>query len=147
MGVHNLGEYVAYHQRKLREEQQRQSSISSTPASKPKKNYGVNSIRSQSSFDTSVLKATDGLVLVDCFATWCGPCKMIAPKIAEMSNEDKYKDAVSFYKIDVDEVPEVAQALEIRAMPTFLVFKKGEKVEEVVGANEKAIRAALDKHL
>lgn len=72
---------------------------------------------------------------------------MIAPKIATMSQEDKYKDAVEFYKIDVDEVPDVAQELNIRAMPTFLLFKDGEKVEEVVGANERAIRAAVDKYL
>lgn len=72
---------------------------------------------------------------------------MIAPKIATMSTEDKYKDSVEFYKIDVDEVPDVAQELGIRAMPTFLLFKDGEKVEEVVGANEKAIRAAVDKYL
>ena len=72
---------------------------------------------------------------------------MIAPKIAAMSQEDAYKDKVEFYKIDVDAVPDVAQELSIRAMPTFLVFKDGEKVEEVVGANEKAIRAAVDKYL
>lgn len=72
---------------------------------------------------------------------------MIAPKVSAMSQEDKYKDAVSFYKIDVDEVPDVAQELGIRAMPTFLLFKDGEKVEEVVGANERAIRAAVDKYL
>lgn len=71
---------------------------------------------------------------------------MIAPKIATMSTEEAYKN-VEFYKVDVDEVPDVAQELGIRAMPTFLVFKDGEKVEEVVGANEKAIRAAVDKHL
>lgn len=51
-----------------------------------------------------------------------------------------------FYKLDVDEVPDVAQELGVRAMPTFLVFKNGEKVAEVVGANEKAIRAAVEKH-
>ena len=64
-----------------------------------------------------------------------------------MSTEDKYKDSVEFYKIDVDEVPDVAQELGIRAMPTFLLYKDGEKVEEIVGANEKAIRAAVDKYL
>lgn len=72
---------------------------------------------------------------------------MIAPKVAAMSNEEKYKDSVDFYKIDVDEVPDVAQELGIRAMPTFLIFKDGQQVEEIVGANEKAIRAAVDKHL
>jgi thioredoxin 1 len=72
---------------------------------------------------------------------------MIAPKISSMSQEEKYKDSVDFYKIDVDEVPDVAQELGIRAMPTFLLFKDGSQVEEIVGANERAIRAAVDKHL
>lgn len=51
-----------------------------------------------------------------------------------------------FYKIDVDEVPDVAQELGIRAMPTFQIFKDGAKVEEVVGANPKALEAAIQKH-
>jgi thioredoxin 1 len=148
MGVHNLAEYVAYHQRKLREQNQSQPTPSSTAPPTKKKNYGVNLLPSKSSFDTSVIQASAGrLVLLDCFATWCGPCKMIAPKVSAMSQEEKYKDSVDFYKIDVDEVPDVAQELGIRAMPTFLLFKDGEKVEEVVGANERAIRAAVDKYL
>ena len=148
MGVHNLAEYVAYHQAKLRDQNSHsQSNPQPTPIRKPKKS-GVNPIHSSTSFKTSVVDGSKSqLVLLDCFATWCGPCKMIAPKIATMSTEDKYKDSVEFYKIDVDEVPDVAQELGIRAMPTFLLFKDGEKVEEVVGANEKAIRAAVDKYL
>jgi len=55
---------------------------------------------------------------------------------------DSYPDA-RFYKLDVDEVPEVAQELGIRAMPTFMLFKNGEKVGEVVGANPKALEAAI----
>jgi thioredoxin 1 len=58
---------------------------------------------------------------------------------------EKFTDA-KFYKIDVDEVPDVAQELGIRAMPTFLVFKNGEKVAEVVGANPKALEAAIQQH-
>lgn len=69
---------------------------------------------------------------------------MISPKVAEFS--DKYP-AVKFYKIDVDEVPDVAQELGIRAMPTFLLFKNGEKVGEVVGANARAIEAAITKNM
>ena len=68
---------------------------------------------------------------------------MIAPKIVELSH--KYTN-VKFYKLDVDEVPDVAQELGVRAMPTFLVFKDGEKVEEVVGANERAVVAAIEKY-
>jgi thioredoxin 1 len=53
--------------------------------------------------------------------------------------------SIHFVKIDVDEVPDVAQELGIRAMPTFLIFKDGEKVQEVVGANPQALKAAIDK--
>ena len=77
-------------------------------------------------------------------ATWCGPCKVIAPHIVTMSNN--YSKA-RFYKLDVDEVPDVAQELGVRAMPTFIVFKDGEKVGEVVGANQKAVEALVVKHL
>jgi thioredoxin 1 len=146
MTVHNLAEYVAYHQQKLR---QQQSGTSTPPsATAPPRKYGVNPLNSKASFTTSVTEGSkSNLVLLDCFATWCGPCKMIAPKISSMSQEEKYKDSVDFYKIDVDEVPDVAQELGIRAMPTFMLFKDGEKVEEIVGANERAIRAAVDKYL
>ncbi len=75
-------------------------------------------------------------------ATWCGPCKVIAPQIVKMS--DAYPGA-RFYKLDVDEVPDVAQELGVRAMPTFMVFRGGEKVGEVVGANEKALEALVQK--
>lgn len=69
---------------------------------------------------------------------------MIAPKIVEMS--DKYPN-VRFYKLDVDEVPDVAKELGVSAMPTFIVFKDGEKVGEVVGANPRAVEAAIQKEV
>ena len=59
---------------------------------------------------------------------------------------DNYTDA-RFYKLDVDEVPEVAQELSVRAMPTFLLFKDGEKVGEVVGANPSALEAAIKNNV
>lgn len=77
-------------------------------------------------------------------ATWCGPCKVIAPEIVKMS--EKFS-AARFYKLDVDEVPDLAQELGVRAMPTFMVFKNGEKVGEVVGANQKALQALVEKEL
>lgn len=55
----------------------------------------------------------------------------------------KYKERARFYKLDIDEVPDIAQELGIRAMPTFLIFKDGEKVGEVVGANQEALEAAV----
>ncbi|RMZ85571.1 hypothetical protein DV737_g605, partial [Chaetothyriales sp. CBS 132003] len=139
MVVNNLAEYVAYHQAKLRQQSQPQPT-------NPPKNYGVNSIRSKQSFETSIIKST-GVVVLDCFATWCGPCKFISPYIEELSESPKYKEAVSFYKLDVDDVSDVAAELGIRAMPTFLFFKNGKQVEEVVGANKAAIDNVLTKLL
>ena len=77
-------------------------------------------------------------------ATWCGPCKVIAPQIVKMS--DAFP-SVRFYKLDVDDVPDVAQELGVRAMPTFYIFNKGDKVNEVVGANQKALEAMVQKEV
>ena len=79
-------------------------------------------------------------MIIDCFATWCGPCKVIAPKVVDMSKE--FPNA-RFYKLDVDEVPDVAQELGVRAMPTFIFFKDGEKVDEVVGANPAKLKSTV----
>ncbi|KAK8042445.1 Thioredoxin [Apiospora phragmitis] len=84
------------------------------------------------------------VVLLDCFATWCGPCKAISPMLVNHSNDEQFKD-VFFAKIDVDELPEVSQELGIRAMPTFMLFKDGEKAEELVGANPPALLGLLKK--
>ena len=144
MGVHNLSEYVAYHQVKLRQEQTRTHSQSTSPPI-PSRKAGVNPIRSKSSYDTSIINAPQGqLVILDCFATWCGPCKTIAPVVVKFSEE--FSNA-AFYKVDVDEAPDVAQELGIRAMPTFVLFKNGEKVAEVVGANGQALKAAIEKNI
>ncbi|MCJ1293130.1 Cytoplasmic thioredoxin isoenzyme 2 [Xylographa carneopallida] len=86
--------------------------------------------------------AQKGTMVIDCFATWCGPCKVIAPKVVEFSNT--YPDA-RFYKVDVDEVPDVAQELSVRAMPTFVLFKDGEVAETVVGMNPTSLEAAIKK--
>lgn len=104
----------------------------------------TNSANSMPDFKKALTDAADSLVILDCFATWCGPCKVIAPKVVGFAKD--FPQA-RFYKIDVDEVPDVAQELGIRAMPTFVLFKNGEKIDEVVGANEKALKAAIEKNL
>lgn len=146
MGVHNLKEYVAFHQQKLREAST-SSATPSNPPPKPQRYGGVNILSSKSEYETSVVGASDDEVaVIDFFATWCGPCKMIAPVVEKMSNEEPYTK-VKFFKIDVDNTPDVAQELGIRAMPTFVIFKGGKEVAQVVGANANDLKKKIDSAL
>ncbi|KAJ5565460.1 Thioredoxin [Penicillium frequentans] len=92
----------------------------------------IHEIKNLSDFLEKILNSQD-LVVLDCFAEWCGPCKAIAPVIEQWSNENPH---IKFYKVDVDKADDVAQELNVRAMPTFMFFKGGEKVTEVVGADQ-----------
>jgi len=86
------------------------------------------------SFDQDVLGA-EGPVLVDFWAEWCGPCKMIGPALEELS--DEMAGQVTIAKINIDENPEVAAKYGVRSIPTMLIFKGGEKHAEKVGAAPK----------
>ncbi|GAP92295.1 putative thioredoxin [Rosellinia necatrix] len=97
----------------------------------------VHKIESKAAFDEAV--KANKFVIVDAFATWCGPCKAIAPIVAAMSEEEGFKD-VYFAKIDVDDLPELSQELGITAMPTFVAFKDGEPFDKTIGAKPAAIR-------
>lgn len=77
-----------------------------------------------------------GLVLVDFFATWCGPCKMIAPIVSEIAEE--YKGKVKVGKINVDEQSELAVRYQISSIPTLILFKEGVAVKVLVGLRSKA---------
>ena len=86
-------------------------------------------VSTKENFDSEVLKA-EGTVLVDFWATWCGPCRMLSPIVDEVASE---RPDVKVGKINVDEQPELAQQFGIMSIPTLLVFKNGEKVQESVG--------------
>lgn len=88
----------------------------------------------------------DKVVLVDFFATWCGPCRMIAPSVEELAKA--YEGRAVVGKVDVDEVPELAQRFGVMSIPTLIVFKGGKAVEQAVGARGKAeIEAMITRHL
>merc|ERR1712018_838112 len=90
------------------------------------------------------LEAAGGkLVVIDFFATWCGPCKMIAPKIVEMDAE---MNNVVFLKVDVDEAEDAAQEYNIQAMPTFLFIKNKQKVADLCGANVDKLKELIKTH-
>ncbi|MDP3082560.1 MAG: thioredoxin TrxA [Rubrivivax sp.] len=97
------------------------------------------------SFDTDVLKA-DKPVLVDYWAEWCGPCKMIAPILDEVSKD--YGDRLQVTKMNVDENRDVPAKYGIRGIPTLMLFKAGELTATKVGALSKSqLTAFLDGHL
>src|SRR5690625_4300635 len=91
-------------------------------------------------------ETAEGLVLADFWAPWCGPCKMIAPVLEEVDAE--LGDKVKIAKIDVDENQETAGKYSVMSIPTLLVFKDGEVVDQVVGFQPKeALVDLLNKHL
>ena len=87
------------------------------------------------SFSTDVLES-DKTVLVDFWAEWCGPCKMVAPVLDEIAGENK--DTITVAKVDIDRNPDAMRKYEIMAVPTLMVFQKGEVVKEIRGAKPKA---------
>ena len=88
-------------------------------------------IQNKNEFDAEI---KEGLVLVDFFATWCGPCKMLSPVLEEVANENPNLNVL---KIDVDEASELAARFGIQAIPTLILFKNGEQVAMRMGYQNK----------
>jgi thioredoxin 1 len=86
-------------------------------------------------FADEVLQA-DGPVLVDFWAEWCGPCKMVSPVLDEIAGE--YPDKITVAKVNIDENPSIARDYQIMSIPTMSVFEKGQVVKSIVGARPKA---------
>jgi thioredoxin len=98
-----------------------------------------------SNFETDVL-GSDKPVLVDFWAEWCGPCRMIAPSVEAVAEE--FQGKASVYKMNVDENEKVPQRYGIRGIPTLIVFKNGQEQERIVGAvSREAIARAIEKYV
>ncbi|XP_062546431.1 thioredoxin-2 [Armigeres subalbatus] len=101
-------------------------------------------VKDGADFDSRLEAAGDKLVLVDFFATWCGPCKVIAPKLDEL--QAKHADRVVIIKVDVDECEELAIKYNISSMPTFLYIKNKDVVYQFSGANAERLETLILKY-
>ena len=98
-----------------------------------------------SNFEQVVLQAKTP-VLVDFWATWCGPCQMVAPVVEELAEE--YEGRISFAKVDVDHNPKIASQYGIMSIPTLILFKDGKPISNIVGFRPKAeLKRGLDAAL
>ncbi|MFC1907884.1 thioredoxin [Chloroflexota bacterium] len=94
-------------------------------------------------FEDEVIKSTLP-VLVDLWAPWCGPCRMVAPVVDKLA--EKYEGKVKFFRLNVDENPQTATKYKVMAIPTLIFFKGGKAVDTVVGAvSERALQPKIDE--
>jgi thioredoxin 1 len=100
----------------------------------------------QDEAELDALLAAEPLMVIDCTATWCGPCKLVAPMMDELAED--YADRAKVFKLDVDVNKPIAKRFEVKSIPAVMIFKQGALVEKVVGAKPYAeYTATLDKFL
>ncbi|XP_044742818.1 thioredoxin-2 [Chrysoperla carnea] len=102
-------------------------------------------VKDQSEFNSKLEEAGEKLVVVDFFATWCGPCKLIAPKLEELSAE--LAEKIVIIKVDVDECEDLAATYNISSMPTFVFIKNKTQVDSFSGANYDKLKLTINKHI
>jgi len=96
---------------------------------------------SDGNFESEINKSDGGPILVDFWATWCGPCRVVAPLLEQIAEEMKGK--VRIGKLDVDHNPATASQFGIQSIPTLLLFKNGKVVEQIVGAQSKEVISGM----
>jgi len=102
----------------------------------------VHQVASSTDLKTKLAEAGSNLVVIDFFATWCGPCKMISPKVEELAKENP---DVVFLKVDIDECDDIATEYEVQSMPTFIFIKNSAKIDGFSGANYEKLKETVQK--
>lgn len=103
----------------------------------------VEHVESSADLEAKLEKAGNTLVVLDFYATWCGPCKTIGPKIEELAKE---REDVIFLKVDVEECEDIVSKYEITNMPTFVFIKEGKVLEKFSGANYDLLLSTIQTH-
>lgn len=101
-------------------------------------------IQDETEFDS--LLSSESLLVVDCTATWCGPCKLVAPLMDKLAED--YGDRIKVFKLDLDSNKSVAKRFGIRSIPAVMVFKQGEVMETLIGVKPyEEFKAAVERQL
>ncbi|XP_013791549.1 thioredoxin-2-like [Limulus polyphemus] len=104
----------------------------------------VYTVKDKDDFNAKLEEAGEKLVVVDFYATWCGPCKAMAPQLEKLSVEKK--DTVMFLKVDVDDNEDLSTEYGVSCMPTFIFLKNKKKVHEVTGAAIEKVKEGIELH-
>ncbi|KAH8249011.1 hypothetical protein KR032_005060 [Drosophila birchii] len=105
----------------------------------------VYQVKDKDDLQAQLTKSAGKLVVLDFFATWCGPCKMISPKLSELATQ--YAESIVVLKVDVDNCEDIAMEYNISSMPTFVFIKNGVKVEEFAGANAARVEDVIKANI